>query len=182
MSSGSRGWSAVWVELKLRNSYCTFNFHLTGLNCHNMTVFAQFPHVLYTLSISFCQCIWFPWWCSHSSIFNLKVPVKGGSSVTVSHTHFSFNVRHFIVQHFQPFVNIHHHCLICHYDINQMLPDVTCTDYILHLCYQNQPNTFLISEQSDALFYLMVCEGFQVDFKYSWAFVKQGLVISVQVV
>ena len=81
--------------------------------------------------------------------------------VTASRSRFSF-----IVQHFQPFVNIHHHCLIHHY-VNQMPPDITCTYYILHLCCQNWPNTFSISEQSDMLFCRLVCKGFQVDFKYS---------------
>ncbi len=126
------------------------------------------------------RCIWFHWW--HIMIRFESTCKGGGSSVTASCSCFSFNIWHFIVWHFQPFVNIYHHCLIHHYDVNWMPPDVTCTDYILHLCCQNQPNTFSISEQSDALFYLMVCKGFQVDFKYSWAFMKQGLAISVCVV
>ncbi len=91
--------------------------------------------------------------------------------VTASRSRFSFNVRHFIVRHFQPFVNICHYYLIHHYDINRTPPDVTCTYYILHLCCQNQPNTLSISEQSDALFYLMVCEGFSSRLQvFSWAF------------
>ncbi len=143
-------------------------------------VFIRISHVTpCILSIFMFRCIQFHWW--HIMV-QFESTCKGGSSVTVSCTCFSFNVRHFIVQHFQPFVNIHHCCLICHFDINQMPPDVTCTYYILHLCCQNWPNTFSISEQSDVLFCLLVCKGFQVDFKYSWAFAKQGLVISVQVV
>ncbi len=120
---------------------CTVNFHVQ----------------MYPISLAVC----------HSLIFYLKAPVKGGSSVTASCSCFSFNVWHFIVWHFQSFVNIHHRCLLCHHDVNQTLPDVTCSTYILDLCHQNQPNTFSISEQSDALFYLTVCKGFQVDFKYS---------------